>query len=186
MTRKNVPSEDRASPSLSVVAVNWNTRDLLERCLDSFFSTYRRPAEVIVVENGSSDGSAAMVAERFPQCRLIRNPRNRGYAEANNQGIRASRGDYILLLSSDVFLREGTAEGLLGYLEGHPEFGAAAFRLVNEDGSFQHNYERLEEKWLHNATHYIRKYNGTLSSFSFALIAFMDRLRICLNPGGRT
>jgi GT2 family glycosyltransferase len=124
--------------TLSVVIVNWNTRDLLRKSLASLF-LYRPegPLEAIVVDNGSSDGSAAMVTKEFPSVRLIRNRKNEGFAKANNRGIRASRGEYVLLLNSDAFVQEGSLVGLLNFMEGSPDCAAVGPRLVNPDGTVQ-------------------------------------------------
>jgi N-acetylglucosaminyl-diphospho-decaprenol L-rhamnosyltransferase len=93
---------------LSVVIVNWNTRELLAQCLEA---VYAHPPDcafdVWVVDNASSDGSAAMVRERFPQVHLIENRENVGFARANNQAIRQSTGRYVLLLNSDAFVQPG-------------------------------------------------------------------------------
>jgi GT2 family glycosyltransferase len=85
---------------ISVIIVNWNTRDLLSRCLESVDQTLRDLAhEVIVVDNASADGSVAMVRERFPRVRVIANDENRGFGVANNQGLRLMEGRYALLLN---------------------------------------------------------------------------------------
>ena len=87
---------------ISVVVVNWNRRDLLRACLASLAAQTCRGLEVIVVDNGSSDGSAAMVAAGFPAARLLRNTENRGFCAANNQGIAAAQGRFIALLNNDA------------------------------------------------------------------------------------
>jgi hypothetical protein len=126
---------------LSIVIVNWNTRDLLRECLGSIFETVADTSfEVIVVDNGSSDGSAEMVRSEFPTVQVIANTRNLGFARANNQAIRASRGDQLLLLNSDAALTTGAATHLMRCLSTHPEAAAAGARLVNPDGSFQWSF----------------------------------------------
>ena len=81
---------------LSVIIVNWNTRDLLAQCLESVYANPPNGEfEIIVVDNGSSDGSGDMVRERFPEVLLIENLENTGFARANNQAIRISAGRYI-------------------------------------------------------------------------------------------
>lgn len=148
--------------SLTVIVVNWNTRALLARCLESLPPTVQDPisspaglpqtsdmarktVEVIVVDNASSDGSAHMVRERFPWVHLIENEENVGFAVANNQAIRQSgafpeRGagsKYILLLNADTEVRPGALETMLAFMEAHPCAGAAGARLLNTDGSLQ-------------------------------------------------
>jgi N-acetylglucosaminyl-diphospho-decaprenol L-rhamnosyltransferase len=125
---------------LSIVIVNWNTRDLLAQCLDSIYQSGNEPViELIVVDNASSDGSQGMILERFPQTRLIQNPTNVGFARANNQGILQSRGRYVLLLNSDTLVRSGALQSLLEFMDNHVEAGAASARLLNADGSLQYS-----------------------------------------------
>ena len=88
---------------LSIIIVNWNTRELLRKCLESVEATFPRlSSEVIVVDNASTDASAAMLRELFPSVRLIENSENRGFGAANNQALRIMRGRYALLLNSDA------------------------------------------------------------------------------------
>ena len=95
-------------PDLSIVIVNWNTREMLGDCLTRVRAGLRGiTAEVIVVDNHSSDGSAGMVADAFPEVTLIRNAENRGFAAANNQGFELARGRHILLLNSDTVVTPG-------------------------------------------------------------------------------
>jgi GT2 family glycosyltransferase len=123
---------------LSIIIVNWNTRDLLTRCLQSVYDTTRNlDFKVIVVDNASTDGSQEMVRQEFPDVRLIANAENLGFAKANNQAIRRSRGRYVLLLNSDAFVRENTIEHMVALMDGHPEAGMAGCKLVHEDGRLQ-------------------------------------------------
>lgn len=100
-------------------------------------------AEVIVVDNASEDGSAEMVADTWPDLQLIRNPANRGFAAATNQGIRAASGHYVLLLNPDTQVTAGAVPNLLGFLEQHPTFAVAGAGLVYADGGFQHSAFRF-------------------------------------------
>lgn len=132
------------SVDLSILIVNWNTRSLLERCLRSVYATVQsRTFEVIVIDNGSTDGSQAMVRTEFPEVRLIENSENLGFARANNQGIRVSRGRYILLLNSDAFLTGSAAETMADLLDRVPSIGIAGANLRFEDGSPQPSYGPL-------------------------------------------
>jgi GT2 family glycosyltransferase len=116
-----------------VVVVNWNRKALLEACLSSLRRQAGVPFEVIVVDNGSSDGSAEM-AERDFGCRVIRNSANRGFCAANNQGIRAARGDYIALLNNDAEAEPGWLEALWRACQSANDVGMAASKvLVWED-----------------------------------------------------
>lgn len=126
------------APELAVVILSWNTRELLERCLASVTGQEHGVAlEVVVVDNASRDGSAAMVAERFPGVKLLKNGVNEGYARGNNQGVRATTAPLVLLLNSDTEVRPGALLKLVELLRRHPGYGAVAPRLVNPDGSVQ-------------------------------------------------
>ena len=143
-----VPDSDReaASSSLdvSIIIVNWNTRDILRDCLRSI---YRHGGgetfEIIVIDNNSSDGSADMVAADFPEVRLIRNDQNRGFAAANNQGIAIARGRYMLLLNSDTIVLDGTIARSLAFAEAYPRAGVVGCRTIYPDGQLQINCYQL-------------------------------------------
>lgn len=123
---------------LSVVILSWNTRDVLRACLTALqHDAPEGRREIIVVDNGSNDGSAQMVASAFPSARLLRNARNELYAAANNQGARLAKGRYLCLLNSDTEVRPGALDRLTMFLEGHPEYAAIAPKLVNPDGTVQ-------------------------------------------------
>ena len=123
---------------LSIVIVNWNTRDLLRKCLDAVYQDLPRGlVEIWVVDNASGDGSPDMVAQDFPQVRLIRSRENLGFASANNLALRRSSAPYVLLLNPDTEVEPGALERLLRFLDTTPEFGAAGARLLNPDGSLQ-------------------------------------------------
>ena len=123
---------------LSIVIVSWNTCALMRDCLDSVFACSPRcEFDVWVVDNASSDGSAAMVRSQFPQVRLIENRDNVGFAQANNQAIQESEGEYILLLNSDTKVKSGALETLVAFMDSHSEAGAAGARLLNPDGTLQ-------------------------------------------------
>lgn len=125
---------------VSVVIVNWNTRDLLRACLASLPSTAGGlGVEAVVVDNGSHDGSADMVAAEFPAARLLRNERNVGFVRANNQGLRAATGRYLFMLNSDAELTEGVIERLVAEVD-EPGVGAVGPRLTYPDGSPQPSF----------------------------------------------
>jgi len=109
--------------------------------LDALASIYDHlppfPIEVIVVDNASADGSAAAVAERFPQVRLIANSDNTGYAKGNNQALEAAQGAYILLLNPDVILPQGGLERAIAFMEQTPGAGALGVKQVHPDGALQ-------------------------------------------------
>lgn len=129
---------------LGIVIVNYNTREDLARCLDSIAASDGRYAyEAVVVDNGSQDGSAEMVRQRYPWARLIASERNGGYAYANNLGLRllgyGVQGEatprYALLLNPDTILPPNALDTMIAYLDAHPQVGVAGPRLVRRDGS---------------------------------------------------
>jgi GT2 family glycosyltransferase len=128
---------------LSIIIVNWNTRELLANCLSSIAADPSwqagYTAEVWVVDNASTDGSPAWVRQHFPWVKLIENKENLGFARANNQAIRQSSGHYLLLLNSDTAVRPHALQRLWYFMEQQPEAGAAGACLFNGDGSLQHS-----------------------------------------------
>lgn len=125
-------------PELSIIIVNWNTRDLLRDCLNSVYVETRvTPFEVFVVDNASSDSSVEMVKREFPQVRLIENRENLGFAKANNQAIKQSRGSYILLLNPDTVVLSGALDKMVAFMRAHPAVDASGPMLLNPDGSVQ-------------------------------------------------
>lgn len=120
---------------LSVIIVNWNTRDLLAQCLQSVYDTVQGlEYDVFVVDNGSGDGSAAMVREQFPNVRLMENSENVGFARANNQAIRASGGEFVVLLNSDARVMGDCICKLRHLMEERSEVGICGPRLTFPDG----------------------------------------------------
>jgi len=133
---------------LGIVIVNFNTRDLLRKCLQSVFaSSGDLTFGVCVVDNASTDGSADMVATEFPQVYLIRSQVNRGYSFANNLGLRAfgfeggrhsarqGEARYILLLNPDTVVPPDSLATLLTFMETHPQTGVVGPKLLLPDGS---------------------------------------------------
>lgn len=123
--------------------VSFNTRERLARCLRSLEDQPREfSIDVTVVDNASSDGSADMVALRFPRVRLVRNERNRGYAAANNQALRVASGRRLLLLNPDTVVPRGVLTLLVRHLDEGPRVGIVGCRLVRLDGSLDHACRR--------------------------------------------
>ena len=121
--------------TIDVAIVNYNTRGLLHTCLESLIAEL--PGRIIVVDNASSDGSAAMVQAEFPTVSLIANAHNPGYGTAVNQAINCSSATHILLLNSDTIVHAGALAMLRTHLERHPTAGVVGPRLLNLDGSLQ-------------------------------------------------
>ena len=126
-----------AAVDVSVVIVTYNVREFLEQALQSVARASAGLAvETWVVDNDSADGSAEMVAERFPDVRLIANASNPGFAVANNQAIRQAAGRYVLVLNPDTLLQEDTLRTMVAFMDAHPDAGAAGCRILNPDGTF--------------------------------------------------
>ena len=123
---------------LSIVIVNWNTKNLLEKCLLSIYRNVRNiKFEIIVVDNGSTDGSPKMVRDCFTEVLLIENKMNRGYSKANNQGIKKITGEFICLLNSDILVFENSIEKMVSFLKANGKVGATSCMQINPDGSEQ-------------------------------------------------
>jgi GT2 family glycosyltransferase len=123
---------------VSIIIVNWNTCDILRVCLNSIFKqTQGINFEVIVVDNASSDGSAEMVRQEFPQVALIANSKNRGFAAANNQGMQISKGRYVLLLNPDTIILDGAIQKSITFADMHPDIGVLGCQVWLNDNEIQ-------------------------------------------------
>ncbi|MGQ0434283.1 MAG: glycosyltransferase family 2 protein [Microthrixaceae bacterium] len=121
-------------PRLSIVIVNWNGEDLLPGCLEPLESA---GFDVIVVDNGSTDGSLALLRSRYSWVRVVANTDNRGFAVANNQGIADADGEYVLLLNNDTVPNVVALETVVAFLDEHPDVGVAGPSVADPDGSPQ-------------------------------------------------
>ncbi len=125
---------EAGTPDVSVVIVGYNTRDLLDACLVSIDEP---SAEIIVVDNGSSDGTVDLVRAHHVRCQLVEMGENTGFARASNTGMRLARGRYVLLLNSDTVVLEHAVSGMALFLDSHPQFAAVGPLLLNGDGTIQ-------------------------------------------------
>ncbi len=131
------------NPILTVSIVTWNAKEEVERCLFSLEAfPAKQPMEIIVVDNASTDGTKGLIQSRFPSVILIQNDVNRGYGAAHNQAFQRSKGRYFLALNNDIVATEGALEGMIDYMEKHPEVGLLGGSLRNPDGSFQPSANR--------------------------------------------
>ncbi len=124
-------------PDLSVVIVNYNTRDLLENCLRSLRDSAGLSLEIIVVDNASSDGSAAMVSEEFPEVQLLAQSLNTWYCGGNNIGIAHASADYVLLLNPDTEVAPEALALMHRFLLSHPNYVGATAQLSYPEGEIQ-------------------------------------------------
>jgi GT2 family glycosyltransferase len=129
---------NRSEKPLSIVIVNYNVKNLLKRCLESVFE-YEKDIEfeVIVVDNSSSDRSQEMLKRDFPGVKLIENNRNLGFSAGCNQGIRESRGRYILLLNPDAELTPGGINDMIDFMDSKPEVGICGPKMTDQKGNLQ-------------------------------------------------
>ncbi|HLD24623.1 MAG TPA: glycosyltransferase family 2 protein [Patescibacteria group bacterium] len=122
---------------LSIVILNFNTEALTRVCLQTVFASRLGPytMEVIVCDNGSTDGSIAMVKNEFPEVILIENKKNAGFAAGNNPGMKRAKGRYILLLNSDTEMPKGTLLAMISFMDENPQAGAATCKVLLPDGN---------------------------------------------------
>jgi hypothetical protein len=152
----NETATERQS-NLSIILVNYNTREILRQCLESIQRTVRyRSFETIVVDNASRDGSTKMVRHGFPDVQLIANEDNRGFSAANNQGIDVAQGRYVLLLNPDTEVLDDALTTMVVFADAHPDAAIIGPQLLNPDGTVQSSRRRLptlitaafESTWL--------------------------------------
>jgi GT2 family glycosyltransferase len=122
---------------LSIVIVNYNVKFFLEQCLQSVERALKGiPSEVFVVDNASVDDSMQMVAEKFPAVLRIANKDNVGFSKANNQAIRQSKGEYVLLLNPDTVVEENTFKEVLAFMDAHEDAGALGVKMIDGKGNY--------------------------------------------------
>jgi hypothetical protein len=142
-------------PDVSFSIVSFGTRDLLRACLRSIAAIDPGlDVQTIVVDNGSSDGSADMVAREFAWVELIRNETNRYFAPAHNQAFARARGRYVGILNSDTLLFPDTLRRMVDFMDAHPEAGASTCQYIREDGTplkaEAHNHWRFHSLYYHS------------------------------------
>jgi len=147
-------------PVISIIIINYNTKELLWQCINSILQNDKRltfspnisnfkneayiPAEIIIIDNGSTDGSVKMINHQLSTIthrplaiKLIKNQTNLGFGKANNRGMQVAKGEYILLLNSDTEVKEGAISQTLLWFSSHPEFDIIGCKLINPDGCIQ-------------------------------------------------
>ena len=123
---------------LSIVIVNWNTQHVIVDCLESVLANLGElSAEIIVIDNASTDDSVQVIAERFPQVQLIANDANRGFAAANNQGMRIAHGKYVLLLNPDTVVLDDVFQKTLDHARRHPDVGVVGCQVMESAQTVQ-------------------------------------------------
>lgn len=123
---------------LSIIIVNWNSREYLQRCIDSILATtHGIKFEIIVIDNASFDGCDEMLRRCYPQVRFVQSEKNLGFAKANNEAFRFSEGRNLLFLNPDTEIKEDAIETLLRHLQALPSAGALGAKLLNSDKTIQ-------------------------------------------------
>jgi GT2 family glycosyltransferase len=123
---------------LSIIIVNYNVKEFIQNLLHSVFkSGCNLKYEIIIIDNASDDGSAEFINEKFLDVNLIVNNKNIGFGKANNIGLSAAKGKYILLINPDTLIREDTLEKMISFFEKNPDAGLAGCKILNPDGSLQ-------------------------------------------------
>lgn len=139
-------------PDLSIILVCWNNKSYLKPCLDSLYNSAPRSTfDVVVVDNGSTDGSQAMLREEYPDVIIIENGHNVGLGKASNQGIEATQGRHILLLNNDTVVNGESFDAMVDFLDAHPDAGGVGGKLLNPDGtpqSYYNHFSTLKEEFL--------------------------------------
>lgn len=147
-----VSTNTTVQPDMSIVLVCWNNKTYLEQCLISLYEgRLQSNYDVIVVDNGSTDGSQAMLRERFPQVQIIQNDHNVGLGKASNQGIQATHGRFVLLLNNDTLVNGASLDAMVEFMSKTPDAGAVGGRLLNPDGTLQaasNTFSSLTEEFL--------------------------------------
>jgi len=153
--------------NLSIIIVNYNTRNLLQDCLKSIYTLYSKPYTlvVIVVDNSSTDGSLQSINSlKWPNLRVIANKKNEGFARAVNQGLKQAGGEYLLLLNSDIFVKKNALDKLIAFVKDQPQAGVIGGRLLNPDGSLQGScfylptFLRITKEFWFNGPSTLNKY----------------------------
>ncbi|MGH1363399.1 MAG: glycosyltransferase family 2 protein [Calditrichia bacterium] len=137
-----------ATKKLSIIIVSYNTRDVLHECLRHVERYVEGiDSETFVVDNGSKDGSPEMVSKEFPWVKLIASSDNNGFAKGNNLAFEHASGEYVLLLNSDAYLKEGVLNSTLGFMEKHNKCGVLGIKMVGTDGDLQPSARMLPGAW---------------------------------------
>ena len=138
----------------SIIIVSYNTADLLRECLVSLQATYGVVKEVFVVDNCSTDNSAQMVKEHFPEVELIANNENKGFGAANNQALKDCRGRYIIFLNPDTTVKPDTLKNAVAFMDVNHDVGLAGAKILNPDETLQESvsYKYPSEKFTSGET----------------------------------
>lgn len=134
---------------LSIVIITWNQLSYLQECLHSLQPVMKREdVEVIIVDNGSADGTCQFLSLNYPKIRLLVNDCNKGVAYARNRGLERAKGNKVLILDNDTIVNEEAISGMEDYLDNHPCVGLCACRLVDSNNQVQESFKTFPGLWL--------------------------------------
>lgn len=136
-------TEPNAHKFLSIVIITRNAKSMLQRCLASIYENVKVPFEIVVIDNASNDSTAWMIGLDFPKVSLIRNKRNRGVAPARNQGLKISRGKYILIIDDDAYIVNNTIDKMINFMQANPTVGVCGPKLLDPKGSLLFSCKRF-------------------------------------------
>lgn len=132
------------TPKLSIIILSWNSKEDLKKCLVSIYeNTSLKEKEIIVVDNGSEDGSIEFIGENYPEINLIKNKKNRGVGPARNQGMRIANGEYILVLDVDTEIKPAAIDNLIKGMEENLDVGLSGPKLVYPHGGLQYSCRKF-------------------------------------------
>ena len=158
---------------LSIVIITWNQLAYLKACLQSLLPIMKRAdVEVIVVDNGSQDGTSQYLTEKFPVIRLLSNSCNKGVAYARNRGLEITTGEKILILDNDTIVNESAISGMEAYLDGHPLVGLCTCKLVDSENRVQESFKPFPGLLV--------KVRNVLVKTIGLLWILMSRLNLCM------
>jgi len=132
---------------LSIISLTWNSKNLIPECLNSLLGQIPSDTEIIVIDNGSTDGSKELIRKRYPDIFLIENAENRGVGPARNQGLRIARAEHILVLDIDTIVQPGAIQALIQGMENHPEVGLSGAKLISPNGELQYTCRDFPTIW---------------------------------------
>ncbi|HTL39493.1 MAG TPA: glycosyltransferase family 2 protein [Methylomirabilota bacterium] len=162
---------------LSIIILNYNTKDLLQKCLESVFASQTPyKFEVIVSDNGSTDGSLGMVKENFPQAKLLENNANLGFAKGNNVAIKQAHGRYILLLNSDTEVRPDTLDLCISKMDSDPQIGILGCKVLLPDGTL---HQASRRRFPNPANAFLRLFGlRRFSSYNYAKVSIDQEMTV--------
>lgn len=160
---------------LSVVVVNWNTKEITLKCIETIYSSFKKKEnlEVVLVDNASTDGSVDAIRKIYPNVKLVVNKSNLGFAKANNIGLNKTQGKYIAFINSDIIVLDSCLDILVSFLEQHSKTGLCGPRILNKDLSNQPSVQKIPGIWntfieaigIHNFFPTVPLFSGTFIVF---------------------